>query len=433
VSQNPYIQTLKARLSDLQRDKALLSERYGEKHPEIVTITASIQDVSRSLDTELAKAKSAIHRDYESALLEERTLATALSDQKALATDLDRRNVDYTVLERNAQGNRELFETLLQREKELQVLANSRGNNVRLVEHAGIPGAPFSPNVRRSTMLGGLAGLLLALGLVVSLDYIDDTVKTADDVTRKLGLACLGLVPAVNDGGSRPVLSSEASGQFGEAIRSLRTSVAFCSPLEGNTLLLITSAQPLEGKTTTACNLAAALAYGGSRVLLIDADMRRPSVHDGFHLENGTGLADLLDGRARLQDAVRRLSDPDIWVMTAGTIPANPSELLGSARMDELLAHLRAGPFDWVVIDSPPVLAVTDAAVLAPRVSGVAFVLGAGMTRRRFADRAIDTVAATKARILGAVLNRVDVVRDRLAYSEYYGYQAGGRTRTPDA
>lgn len=433
ISQNPYIQTMKARLADLQRDKALLSERYGEKHPEIVTITASILDVSRGLDAELAKAKSAVRHEYESAVLEERTLASALDDQKALATDLDRRNVDYTVLERNAQSNRELFETLLQREKELQVLANSRGNNVRLVERAGVPGAPFSPNIRRSVLLGSLAGLMLALGLVIGLDYVDDTIKTADDITRKLGLDCLGIVPAVEDGGNRPVLSSSASGHFGEAIRSLRTSVAFCNPIDGNTILLITSAQPLEGKTTTACNLAAALAYGGSRVLLIDADMRRPSVHDGFALANGTGLADLLDGRARLQDAVQRLSDPDIWVMTAGTIPANPSELLGSGRMDDLLAQLRTGPFDWVIIDSPPVLAVTDAAVLAPRVSGVAFVLGAGMTRRRFADRAIDTVAATKARILGAVLNRVDIVRDHLAYSEYYGYRSGTSSHEPGA
>jgi capsular exopolysaccharide synthesis family protein len=424
VSQNPYIQTMKTRLADLQRDKALLSERYGEKHPEIVTITASIQDVSRGLESELAKARSVIRHEYESAVAEERTLASALDDQKAVATNLDRRNVDYTVLERNAHSNRELFETLLQREKELQVLANSRGNNVRLVEHAGIPGTPFRPDIGRSLLLGSMAGLLLALGLVVGLDYIDDTVKTADDITRRLGLACLGMVPAVDDQGGRPVLSSAASGHFGEAIRSLRTSVAFCNPTDGNTILLIASAQPLEGKTTTACNLAAALAYGGSRVLLIDADMRRPSVHDGFGLSNGIGLSDLLNGRARLQDVVKRLSDPGIWVMTAGTIPENPSELLGSSRMGGLLSQLRAGPFDWVIIDSPPVLAVTDAAVLAPRVSGVVFVLGAGMTRRRFADRAIDTVAATEARILGAVLNRVDVVRDRLAYSEYYGYQA---------
>jgi capsular exopolysaccharide synthesis family protein len=362
-------------------------------------------------------------------VLEERTLARALEDQKALATDLDRRNVNYTVLERNAQSNRQLYETLLQREKELQVLANSRGNNVRLVERAGAPHAPFSPNIRRSFLLGSLAGLVLAFGLVFGLDYLDDTIKTADDITRKLGLDCLGLVPVVDDRGGRPVLTSAASGHFGEAIRSLRTSIAFSGPTEGNTLLLITSAQPLEGKTTTACNLAAALAYGGAKVLLIDADMRRPSVHEGFGLPNGPGLADLLGGRARLAEAVHRLTDPDIWIMTAGTPPANPSELLGSSRMDDLLAQLQAGPFEWVVIDSPPVLAVTDAAVLAPRVSGVAFVLGAGMTRRRFADRAIDTVAATKARVLGAVLNRVDIVRDHHAYSEYYGYPADNRRR----
>ena len=420
IASNPSVQSVKATLAELQRQKTLLSERYGDRHPEMVTVMASMQDANRQLNIELSKAVEAIRHDYESAVLEERTLARALSDQQAVAADLDRKGVAYTVMEREAQSNRQLYETLLQREKELQVLANSRGNNVRLIDHAAIPSAPFAPDVRRSLLLGSLAGLLVAFGLVFALDSFDDTIKSAEDVTRKLGLPCLGLVPDVRPRSDRPVVSATGSGDFGEAIRALRTSVAFSSETEGSAVILVTSAQPLEGKTTTACNLAMAMAYGGAKVLLVDADLRRPSVHNGFGLENRVGLSDVLTGRTPLTSAVYRLASPDnLWVMTAGAPPHNPSELLGSKRMEHLVEQMRTGPFEWVIIDTPPVLAVTDASILAREATGVAFVLGAGMTRRRLAERAIETLAIGGPRILGAVLNRVESSRETYSYSDY--------------
>ena len=420
IASNPSVQSAKATLAELQRQKALLAERYGEKHPEMVTVLASIQDAARQLDVELTKAMDAIRHDYESSMLEERTLAQALSDQQTVAADLDRKGVAYTVLEREAQSNRQLYETLLQREKELQVLANSRGNNVRLIDRAAMPSVPFAPDIRRSLMLGTLAGLLMAVGLVFALDSFDDTIRSAEDVTRKLGLPCLGLVPDVRPRSDRPVVSPTASGDFGESIRSLRTSVAFSSDTAGSAVVLVTSAQPLEGKTTTACNLAMAMAYGGARVLLVDADLRRPSVHHGFGLENRVGLSDVLSGGAPVASAAYRLSAPDnLWVMPAGGPPHNPSELLGSKRMERLIEQMRTGPFDWVIIDTPPVLAVTDASILARQATGVAFVLGSGMTRGRLAERAIETLAIGGPRILGAVLNRVAASRETYSYSDY--------------
>jgi len=418
--QNTYIQTMKAQVADLERRKALMSERYGEKHPEILTINASIEDANRQLRLELAKAVDAIHHDYEAALLEERTLASALEEQKDIATDLDRKSAAYTVLQRDAESNRDLYQALLRREKELQVLANSRGNNVRLVEPAGVPGAPFSPNIRRSAMLGGMVGLLVALGLAVGLDHFNDTIRTPDDVTRRLGLPFLGLIPTVRGQQGRPVLS--VSNDFGEAIRALRTSLALSHTTPGSAIVLVTSAQPLEGKTTTACNLAAALAYGGARVLLIDADMRRPGVHAGLGLRNGRGLSDLLSGQVPLTDTVQRMAEPNLWVMPAGYTPSNPSELLASERMDALMRQVQTGPFDWVIIDTPPVLAVTDASIVARWASGVAFVLGSEMTRGRLAERAVHMLAAARPRFIGAVLNRVDVSRSHYYYAQHYGY-----------
>jgi succinoglycan biosynthesis transport protein ExoP len=420
ILQNSYIQTMKAQAAELERRRALLSERYGEKHPEILTVNASIEDANRQLRLEMAKAVDAIRHDYESAMLEERTLASALDEQKALATDLDRKSVAYTVLQRDAESNRELYQTLLRREKELQVLANSRGNNVRLVERAAIPGTPFSPNLRRAALLGGMVGLLLALGLALGLDHINDTIRTPDDVTRRLGLPFMGLIPAVRGHQDRPVLSG--SSDFSEAIRALRTSLALNHPSRGSAIVLVTSAQPLEGKTTTACNLALALAYGGARVLLVDADMRRPGVHTGLGLDNTRGLSDLLDNRAALTETVQRLAEPNLWVMTAGQTPSNPSELLASGRMDGLMRQVQTGPFDWVVIDTPPVLAVTDASIVARWASGVAFVVGSEMTRGRLAERAIEMLAAARPSFIGAVLNRVDVSRHRYYYAQHYGY-----------
>jgi capsular exopolysaccharide synthesis family protein len=418
ILQNPYIQSLKAQLAELERRKALNSERYGDKHPEMLTVNASIQDATRQLSAEIAKAIEAIRHDYESAMLEEETLADALEEQKALATDLDRKSVTYTVLQRDAQSNRELYQTLLRREKELQVLANSRGNNVRLVERAAVPQAPFSPNLRRALMLGAIVAFLVAVGLVLGLDYLDDTIKTPEDIAR-LGLPFLALIPAARAGRDRPTLSGH--NDFSEAIRSLRTSIAL-STRQGGSIVLVTSAQPLEGKTTTACNLATALAYGGAKVLLIDADMRRPGVHKHFGLENRCGLSELLSGQAPLTQAVQRLVDPGLWIMPAGSTPPNPSELLASGRMEALLGQVQSSAFDWVIVDTPPVLAVTDASILTQWVSGVAFVVGSEMTRRRLAERAIETLAAGRPRILGAVLNRVDVSRNKYYYARHYGY-----------
>ena len=418
ILQNPYIQSLKAQLAELERRRALLSERYGDKHPEMLTVNASIQDATRQLKAEISKAVESIRHDYDSALVEERTLASALDEQKELATDLDRKSVTYTVLQRDAESNRELYQTLLRREKELQVLANSRGNNVRLVERATVPQAPFSPNLRRAVILGTIVAFLVAIGLVLGLDYLDDTIKTPEDIAR-LGLPFLALIPAVRAGRLRPTLSGQ--NDFSEAIRSLRTSIAL-STRQGGSIVLVTSAQPLEGKTTTACNLAAALAYGGAKVLLIDADMRRPGVHRNFGLDNRCGLSELLSGQAHLTQAVVRLAEPDLWVMPAGAQPHNPSELLASGRMEALLGQVQSGPFDWVILDTPPVLAVTDASILTQWVSGVAFVVGSEMTRRRLAERAVETLATGRPRILGAVLNRVDVSRNKYYYARHYGY-----------
>jgi capsular exopolysaccharide synthesis family protein len=421
ISTNPGVMEAKTRLNDLTAEKARLSSRYLPGHPDLIKVEGQIESARAALVAQRTRVIESARNEYEASVIEERSYAGQLESQKGTAMDLDRKAGGYLVLQRQAETNRLVYQSLLQQQKELRVVSNSRTNNVQVIDRAEPPGAPFSPNARRDWFTAIMAGMLVALGLAFGIEYLDDTVKTPDDVTERLRLPLLGLVPSVRDK-RVPLLSEPVPHDFGEAFRSLRTSLVFTSGAEGPRVIAVTSSQPLEGKTTTACNLGMVLALGGSRVLLIDADMRRPGLHTVIGAQNEIGLSHLLVGQARVRDAVQKTSEPNLFVIAAGRIPPNPSELLSSERMSALLANLRSGPFDWVIIDTPPVLAVTDAVIVARAVAGVVFVIGSEMTRRVHADRAIETLAGSKTTSIGAVLNRVDFDRNKYYYSRYYGY-----------
>jgi succinoglycan biosynthesis transport protein ExoP len=422
VLNNPNIQTLRANINALQQDRARLSERYGEKHPDYQKAITALNNAERQLQEEIRKARQNARNEFDNALRQERELQSQLNEAKQAATALGRKGVDYAMLLREAESNRKIYDELLTREKELRVIANSRTNNVRVVDRAEVPGQPFSPNHRRDWLYAIALGLALGLGVAFGIDYLDDTVKTPDDVTRRLKLKFLGLVPIV-PGERHPLISGPVPHDFGESYRSIRTSLAAQLPGSGARVVAVASSQPLEGKTTTAVNIAMALAVGGARVLLIDADMRRPSVHKALRMSNDRGLSQLLAGQARMREVVQRTHDPNLLTITAGRTPANPSELLASDRMRALLTGLETGPFDWIIIDTPPVLAVTDAVILAPLVHAMTFVIGAEMTRWRLAERAVETLLSSNPRQVLAVLNKVNFGRNKYYYSRYYGHQ----------
>ncbi len=422
VAQNPNIQRIRQEITQLQQQKLDLSQRYGELHPEMVKVNNALADAKKRLENEIRTAIESARQDYEAAQADERRLQQAYAQTEREAQNLNRKSIDYSVLQNQAKTNREIYQQLLQQQQELKVSSNSRANNVRVAERAEVPGAPFTPNVPRNLMIGLGIGLAIGILLAFGLDYLDDTIKTPDDITRRLNVPFLGLVPAVR-GERLPIISGSVPHDFGESYRALRTSLVFTSGSESTRIIAVTSSQPLEGKTTTACNLALVLALGGSRVLLVDADLRRPSVHRALEMHNTVGLSHVLVGQARMREAIQRTSDTNFYVMTAGRTPPNPSELLSSERMRTFMQNLTSSPFDWVILDTPPVLAVTDAVVLAPYVSGVVFVFGAEMTRLRLAERAVQTLMVSKPRVVGAVLNRVNFDRNRYYYSRYYGYQ----------
>ena len=409
-------------LAALKTERATLAQTYGPDAPKMKDIEAKIEAATRLLVAERRRVIDAARNEYEAARAQELSFSSDLERAKLDSMDLDRKSGDYKILQRDYDANQELFKSLLEQQKNLAVVANSRANNVRLMDRAEVPSAPIAPNPRRDWLTAILAGLTIAFGLAFGIEYLDDTVKTPEDVTRRLKLPLLGLVPAVR-GDRVPVLTETVPHDFGESFRSLRTSLVFTSGSEGTRVIAVTSSQPLEGKTTTAANLALALALGGSRVLLIDADMRRPGLHKTIGVVNNAGLSHLLVGQSRVREVIQRSAEPNLFVISAGRTPPNPSELLASERMNAFIANLAHGPFDWVVIDTPPVLAVTDAVIIAQKVAGVVFVIGSEMTRRVHAERALETLQNGRVRGIGVVLNRVDFDRNKYYYSRYYGYQ----------
>ena len=422
ILNNTQVQQLRTQVNELEQEASRVAERYGEKHPERQRVATALNNAKANLDNEIRKTVQNAKSEYDAAVIHERVVQDSLNEAKSAATNLSRKGVDYAALVREAETNQKVYSDLLTREKELRVVANSRTNNVRVVDKAQVPTAPFTPNHRNDWFYALAVGVFLGFAVAFGIDYLDDTVKTPDDITRRLKLKFLGLVPIVS-GERHPLISGPVPHDFGEAYRSIRTSLTAQFPAGGARVVAVASSQPLEGKTTTAVNIAMALAVGGARVLLIDADMRRPSVHKALRMTNDRGLSQLLAGQARMREVVQRTGDPNLLVITAGRTPNNPSELLASERMKAFIQQLGLGPFDWVIIDTPPVLAVTDAVILAPLVSGVTFVLGAEMTRWRLAERAIETLQAGNPHSISAVLNRVDFDRNRYYYSRYYGHQ----------
>jgi capsular exopolysaccharide synthesis family protein len=342
----------------------------------------------------------------------------ALNTQKSEALGLNRKGIEYSVLSREAESNRQVYESLLQRTKETGISGELKSSNIRVVDSAEVPGRPVLPVRQRDLSVAAINGLVLALGLVFLFEYLDNRIKSPQELRTHLGLPFLGMIPAI-DGGGPTLLHQGVPPQFAEAIRGVRTNVLFSSADEGVRMIVVTSAGPGEGKSMFSSNLSVSLAQAGQRVLHIDADMRRPRVHEIFELSHEPGLSNLLVGDCKPSEAVRMTSVQNLCVLPAGMIPPNPAELLGSKRCTEYFATL-SEHFDWVIIDSPPVLAVSDASILANSATGVLFVVGADQTSRRTAKAAVDQLHSVQAHIIGAVLNRVDLQRNAYYYSTYY-------------
>jgi succinoglycan biosynthesis transport protein ExoP len=421
ILNNSFIQQLKSQLNELQRQQGQLSEKLGARHPEMVKVQSAIETTQARIQSEVEKVVQALRNDFLAAQASERALQISLDQQRAEAQDLNRASIQYGVLQRDATSNQTLFAGLLERSRETGISGELKTSNIRIVDEAEMPRGPSSPNKTNNLLLGLFGGVVLGIGLAFFFEYIDSRIKQPEEIRAYLGLSFLGMVPAfvVKETVGPPLLGNGMPPEFTEAFRGIRTNILFSSADSGPKSILITSTGPGEGKSVVSANIAMTLAHAGQRVLLIDADMRRPKAHEFFGIPQEPGLSNVIVGESKASEAVKRTLTPNLWVLAAGKVPPNPAELLGSKRFRDFVKSL-GEHFDWIILDSPPVMAVTDASVLAHGVTGVIFVVASEMTSRGSAKAALEQLDSVKARYIGSILNRVDVRRNSFYYSHYY-------------
>jgi polysaccharide biosynthesis transport protein len=423
--------------ADLKIQVAQLSTQFGTSYPRVVQLNTQMKEVDAQLQAEMTKVVSRVRSGYLSALQHETMLRQALENQKQEANKLNESAIEYSLLKRDVESYRTLYEGLMEKLKEAGVTAGLRSNNIRSVDKARVPTYPSEPNVPRNLMFALALGLSTGIGLAFLLEGIDNTVRTPEQAQAISALPSLGMIPLGSKGGMEAaakrltvassreavelVTQSRPQSQMSESYRALRTSLLLTSLGGPPKVILITSALPQEGKTTTSINTAIVLAQKGTRVLLIDADLRRPSIHKTLGMGPKTGLSNVLTGNATLQQAVIRSSLlPTLFVLTAGTPPPNPAELLASSNMRDILAELRE-QYDHIIVDTPPTLSVTDAVVMSTRADAVVLVIRSGQTTKQALRRARDLLMQVNARVAGVLLNAVDLTSPDYYY--YYEYQ----------
>jgi len=427
IAMSGVVQQLRAQEGELEREAAELSRRFGERHPEMIKVRTALEQTRQRRQAEVARIAEVVRREFDAAVANERSLTSALESQKGASVRLSQQELEFGRLQRDADTNRQIYDTLLQQARQLGISSELKQPAVRVVDRAQVPGQPVRPD---RVMLSGLAlalGLVAASVVVFGREHLDTRLKTPDDVKRELRLPFLGMLPvSVSDSGADgPAFLPATHAGFSEAVRRVRTALLLLSPRSGVQTLLVTSSGPQEGKSTVCVALAQSLAAAGSRVLLVDADLRRPTVHKSLDLPRAPGIGDLLARKAMPGDVVQKTSTPLLSVVTAGAHQDGSTELIGSPLLAGFLES-QEGAFDWIVIDSPPVLAASDAPLVARLTTGVLFVVGAEMIPRAEARRAIEQLVMGGAHFAGVVLNRADVDRHSRYYGPYYNkkYQA---------
>jgi succinoglycan biosynthesis transport protein ExoP len=428
---------LEEQKGELKLQIAQLSTQFGPAYPKLAQLNSQVQEIDSQIQSEMKKVAGRLRGDYLASLQRENMLHAALEGQKQQANKLNESAIEYSLLKRDFETNRTLYEGLLQKLKEAGVTAGLRSNNIRQVDIARTPASPAEPNVPRNLGFAFVLGLTSGIGLAFLLEGIDNTVRTPEQAQAISGLPSLGMIPLGSKTGTETnarrlsvatskeavelITISRPQSQMSESYRALRTSLLLTSVGAPPKIILITSALPQEGKTTTSINTATVLAQKGTRVLLIDADLRRPSIHKTLGMGPRAGLSNVLTGGTTLQQAtVRSSSLPNLFVLPAGTPPPNPAELLASAQMIDMLAELRE-QYDHIVVDTPPTLSVTDAVVLSTRADAVVLVIRSGQTTKPALRRARDILAQVNARVAGVLLNAVNL--DSPDYYYYYEYQ----------
>lgn len=433
VQRNPLVASLMGAVSEHERKVSELSNRYGAQHPKLLQAQAELKQAKENLRMQVADVVSGFEREYEMARANESVLSSAVAEAKQSIQGSNRKEYELTALEREVKTNRELYDMFMGQLKGTAAVSDMQTVVARVVDPAIVSDAPIKPN--KGIVIGAAFILSLLLGIAIAflLERLDTSVRSAEDAERKLGLPLLAAMPLIEmtKGQVAGLYYRDApKSLFAESVKTVRTGILLSGIDHPKKTLLVTSSVPGEGKSTVAINLALAHAQT-KRVLLIDADMRRPSIAKVLGLDNThPGLSMLVLGMVKPENCVYKIEGTTLEVLTAGSIPPNPFELLISEKFRELLAKL-GETYDTIIIDSPPVQLVSDAVILASMATGVVFVLKADSTPFQLARRAIRALQRGGASIFGIVLNQADFKNEgyygsygKYNYHSYYGEDA---------
>ena len=411
-----------------------LESDFGPEYPTVVALKSQIAELDKQIGREQGRVSSSVSQDlggrYRQALATERSLQARVDSLKSQLLGEQGRSIQFNIIQRDVDTNRALYDALLQRFKEVGVAGGIGTNNISIVDRALPPAHAFKPNLVLNILIGLVLGLLCGAGLAVMLEHLEDSELLPRGFQRKLGIPLLGVTPKLPAPTDVREALVEPRSPLSEAYFSILTSLKFSTPHGTPRTLMLTSAQAKEGKSTTSLALALGLVRTGSRVLLVDADMRNPSLHKSFGRALGSGLSNLLTGNGQLRSFIQDTGEANLSLLAAGQIPPNPAELLSGDRISRLIDEA-AGLYDHVIVDGPPVLGLADAPLLTRSVEATVLVIESGRTSSAQAKHALERLFAVRAHIIGAILSKFDVRSAGYGYGYGYDYHYGQRVERP--
>jgi capsular exopolysaccharide synthesis family protein len=403
-----------------------LAAVFGPDYPHIKQLRAQVEGIQNQIKQRINGIAESIKKDYEAALGKENILRQTNEEQKKLVTQLNDKTVQYSILQREVDTNKSIYENLLQRLKETEVTSGIKVTNIQVVDYASPPLKPYKPNIKLNMLLATLAGLMGGIFLAFVFEHFDSTVKDEEEIKRHFPLPFLGAIPLVPGEGKSADLDKAVylnpKSIISEAFRIIRTSIIYSTPSHPPRLLLVTSTQPSEGKTTSASNIALSMVQSGRKVVLVDADFRKPRLSKVFS-NNGksSGLSTYLVGKKRLSSVINCTDINGLDIIPSGPIPPDPAELLGSEKMKKLLKSLLK-KYDYVVLDGAPIGGFADSQLLSTLVDGVLLITSVGITQRQALSTSIEEILKVKGRIVGTIVNRLESRRNKYGYNYYYYY-----------
>jgi capsular exopolysaccharide synthesis family protein len=445
LADNDTVQDLRGKYYDNMREREALAVKYGDKHPQIQALDVQLEETRHQLRREIDGLIANARADLVEAQVIESGVQKALAQANKAGLELNLQEITYRRLQRERDNSARLYGAILERTAETDLSHALQVSFVRIVDRALQPGFSIYPSYRRNLTIGGLIGVMLGVALAFLLMKLDRVVRTVEEA-EALGITVLGILPRIDDGNpirtpgyakkrgrNAPeivtnrdlVVHTHPRSSTAECCRTIRTNLTFMSADRPQRAIVVTSANPREGKTTVTISLAISLAQSGNRVLLVDTDLRKPRIHKAFGLSNAKGATSVLVGEHSVKDAVQQTEIPGLEFLACGPIPPNPSELLHTAQFRELVTEL-ARRYDHVLFDSPPLAAVTDAAIIAPQVDGVLLVVHGQKTTRDAMRSALRQLSDVGAHITGGVLNDVDLSARHYGYGSYYYYHSEG-------